>query len=82
MKDIVTAKFQQHDDLAAKLIDTGNRKLLEANRMDSHFGIGVALRDVKSTQPDKYGKNVLGNILAEIRDQLKEIYSDNKMEDM
>ena len=62
MKDIVTAKFEQHPDLAEKLIATGDAVLVEGNTWgDRTWGICNC-----------EGKNWLGKILMDLRCRLKE----------
>ncbi|MFZ6780397.1 NADAR family protein [Undibacterium sp. Ji83W] len=57
MRDAVTAKFQQHEDLRAMLLSTGSAKLIEDTTDDSYWGCGS----------DGRGKNMLGRILMEVR---------------
>lgn len=61
MSWVVSTKFYQHPDLAQKLIDTGNAVLIEGNTWgDEYWG-----------QVDGRGKNMLGFILMDLREQLK-----------
>jgi len=60
MYDIVKAKFVQHPDLAKKLIATGNEEIVEENTWgDTYWGVCNGI-----------GKNMLGNILMDIRLEL------------
>ena len=61
MRDAVLAKFEQHPDIRAVLLGTGQEVLIEAARNDSYWGYG----------PDGNGKNMLGKVLMEIRDELR-----------
>ena len=62
MKNIVTAKFEQHPGLAKKLLATGDVMLIEGNTWgDTTWGVC-----------NGEGKNWLGKILMELRDKLKE----------
>lgn len=61
MREVVLAKFQQWPNLAQQLIDTGDAKLVEHTENDSYWADGG----------DGKGKNMLGIILMEVRDQLK-----------
>ena len=61
MKEIVRAKFEQNKDLAEKLIQTGNAILEEGN------GWGDRTWGTVNGQ----GKNLLGKILMEVREELK-----------
>ena len=61
MLDAVRAKFTQHDDLKAILLGTGDAKLVEHTANDSYWGDGG----------DGSGKNRLGQILMQIREELR-----------
>ena len=64
MEEIVRAKFTQHPELAARLLSTGDRVLVEGNRWgDTYWGV-----DSRTGQ----GENHLGRILMKIREELKE----------
>ena len=62
MRGAVMAKFTQHDDLREMLLATGKAKLVEHTTNDSYWGDGG----------DGSGKNMLGRILMEIRDKLRD----------
>lgn len=66
MRDAVRAKFTQHADIREILLSTGDAKIVEHTERDSYWGDGG----------DGSGKNMLGRILMEIRDELKETPSD------
>ena len=61
MRKAVLAKFTQHEDLCDMLLSTGNAKIIEHTSNDSYWGDGG----------DGSGKNMLGQILMEVRDQLR-----------
>jgi ribA/ribD-fused uncharacterized protein len=61
MRQAVRAKFSQHDDIRAILLATGNAQLVEHTENDAYWGDGG----------DGSGKNMLGQILMEIRDELR-----------
>lgn len=62
MEDVVRAKFSQHPELAAKLLETGDAPLLEGNDWhDTYWGV-----DRKTLE----GENHLGIILMKIRQEL------------
>ena len=73
MEDILLAKFTQHQDLQKCLLDTGNKKLAEANGRDSFFAVGLPLTHPNVLDPTKWASNDnhLGNILMEIRRELR-----------
>jgi ribA/ribD-fused uncharacterized protein len=67
MLDVVRAKFEQHPDLAAKLIATGNAILIEGNTWhDNIWGNCLCPQCV-----DEVGQNLLGQILMQVREELK-----------
>ena len=61
MLEAVRAKFTQHQDLKAILLDTGDAKLVEHTERDSYWGDGG----------DGSGKNRLGQILMQVREELR-----------
>ena len=66
------AKFSQHADLKAFLLQTGGRILVEASPVDSIWGIGLAQDDPRIDNPLQWqGLNLLGFALMTVRDQLQ-----------
>ena len=61
MREAVRAKFTQHDDLKATLLQTGDALLVEHTANDAYWGDGG----------DGRGKNMLGRILIEVRAELR-----------
>jgi ribA/ribD-fused uncharacterized protein len=61
MREAVRAKFSQHDELRALLLSTGDEALVEHTENDSYWGDGG----------DGSGKNMLGRILMEVREELR-----------
>ncbi|MFV0328631.1 MAG: NADAR family protein [Dysgonomonas sp.] len=61
MKQALMAKFTQHSDLRDLLLSTGDAKLVEHTDNDSYWGDGG----------DGKGKNMLGRLLMDIREELK-----------
>jgi ribA/ribD-fused uncharacterized protein len=61
MRAALRAKFTQHEDLRALLMDTGDARLIEASPHDSFWGEGRHRR----------GQNWLGQLLVELRDELR-----------
>jgi ribA/ribD-fused uncharacterized protein len=61
MAEIAKAKVAQNDDVRECLLATGLKTLVENSPWDSFWGIG----------PDGKGKNVLGKILMQIRDEVR-----------
>lgn len=62
MRDAVTAKFSQHEELRNMLLATGEAKLVEHTSNDRYWGDGG----------DGSGKNMLGRILMEVREKMRE----------
>lgn len=60
MRRGLVAKFQQHPELAAQLIQTGDRPIHEASRYDGVWG-----------WMDGEGEDLLGKLLMEIRGELR-----------
>lgn len=60
MRKAVRAKFEQHAEIAAQLVGTGDAKLVEKTTGDHYWGCGTS----------GAGKNMLGVILMEIRAEL------------
>ena len=61
MADAVRAKFTQHAELRAMLLGTGEAKLVEHTENDDYWGDGG----------DGSGRNMLGQILMRVRDELR-----------
>lgn len=62
MRKAVRAKFIQHSSLRELLIGTGDAVIVEHTRKDRYWGDGG----------DGSGKNMLGIILMEVREELKD----------
>ena len=61
MRRAVRAKFEQHEDIRAVLLGTGDEELIEAAPNDYYWGCGA----------EGTGKNMLGSILMEVRAGLR-----------
>ena len=61
MRKAAHAKFSQHDDIRQVLLSTGDARIVEHTENDSYWGDGG----------DGSGKNMLGRILMEVRENLK-----------
>jgi ribA/ribD-fused uncharacterized protein len=72
MKAGLKAKFAQHPDLLAKLLETGDRPLGEADPRGKYWGIGTSAETSKAKDPTRWpGQNLLGKLLMELRTELK-----------
>jgi ribA/ribD-fused uncharacterized protein len=61
MRDILRAKASQHEYVCRKLLETGDRELIEDSWRDSFWGWG----------PNRNGQNMLGKLWMEIREELR-----------
>ena len=62
MRRAVRAKLEAHEELIRTLLSTSNQEIIEDAKGDSFWGCGV----------NGKGKNWLGKILMEIRDELRQ----------
>jgi len=70
MVDSLSYKFNQNENLKNKLIKTNNKYLYEASPYDKIWGIGYNKKTAIKTDISKYGLNLLGKALMEIRNNL------------
>ena len=69
----IRAKFIQHPELQKQLLETGNKKIGEADPRNTYWGIGTSINTELSKDPSKWkGQNQLGKILMILRDEFKE----------
>jgi N-glycosidase YbiA len=61
MRAAVSQKFRTHKDIRQVLLDTGDEELIENASGDYYWGSGA----------DGSGRNMLGTILMEVREQLR-----------
>ena len=60
-------------DLKKELLATGNDVLVEASPYDSVWGIGMKATDSGANDPSRWkGQNLLGGILARVRDRIED----------
>lgn len=64
MRNVLRVKFEQHEDLKALLLSTGNARLVESATVDNE--VNRLWGEV-----DGVGKNMLGVLLMELRDSLR-----------
>jgi len=68
MQKGVRAKFTQHPEIRAKLLETGDRPIGFADARDIYWGIGTSQDTDKAKKKSKWrGQNKLGNIIEELR---------------
>ena len=71
MRKIIEMKFEQNDNLRDRLLGTKGY-LYEATKSDLDFACGYTLSQAKEIKKDSLkGKNLLGSILCEYRDNIK-----------
>lgn len=63
MRSILRAKVEQHEYVKRKLLETGDRILIEDSWRDDYWGWG----------PEKTGGNMLGRLWVEIRSELQQV---------
>jgi ribA/ribD-fused uncharacterized protein len=62
MRKAVMAKFTQHEELRTLLLSTADAKIVEHAENDNYWGNGG----------DGSGKNMLGRILMQVREELRQ----------
>lgn len=70
MRKVVLAKFTQHDDLTVMLLETGDADIVEHTSNDAFWGDGG----------NGSGKNWLGRILMEVREELLQRAADPRVQ--
>lgn len=74
-----TAKFQQNETLARRLLQTGQKPIAEASPSDTIFGIGLAPNNPLAQDPANWrGLNLLGKALMQVREELRQHISAGK----
>ena len=69
-KTALTLKFSQNNDLKTYLLNTATKLLAEASPYDTVWGTGIHMKDPTCFDRDKWGKNMLGAILMDVRTEL------------
>ncbi len=79
---VLHAKFTQHDDLRKKLLETGNRELIEDSPVSVNWFLDGDLAWLNAGQEDVFwgigrsseGRNELGKALMRLRGRLLALY--------
>lgn len=69
MLKCIREKFSQNIPIKESLIKTHPKNLYEASPWDKIWGIGYDKESASITEPNKYGQNLLGKALMELRDE-------------
>ncbi|KAG9668843.1 DUF1768-domain-containing protein, partial [Aureobasidium melanogenum] len=64
-------KFEQNEEFKKVLLDTGDRLLVEAAANDKIWGIGYTAAGAKKVSRKKWGQNLLGKALMNIREKIR-----------
>jgi len=70
MLEALRLKFNQNEIIKQKLLETKPKILYEASKNDRIWGIGYYDKDAMQIDKSKFGENLLGNALMEIRSEL------------
>ena len=70
MRSILGAKFSQNGDIRIKLMSTWGLYLIEGSK-DNYWGAGKRLYSKDLIQGDWNGQNKLGEMLVELRNDLR-----------
>lgn len=67
------ARFTQNPDLRQRLLDTGQKTIVEASPKDPIWGIGLAASDPRAHDPAQWlGTNWLGIALMQVRQNIRQ----------
>jgi hypothetical protein len=69
MKNCLTLKFTQHEELKKKLLSTGNTQIIE--NIGNRNGERHRFWGMKQTEQGWIGTNMMGKLLMEVREELK-----------
>ena len=70
MLEALRLKFSQNEVIKQKLLATKPKILYEASKNDKIWGIGFYDKDAIQVDKTKYGENLLGKVLMEIRNKI------------
>lgn len=70
MKDGTRLKFKNCQDMREALLATGDKEIVEAAKWDRVWGIGYA-RSTADANRENWGLNLLGQILQDVRSELR-----------
>jgi hypothetical protein len=70
MHKCILTKFQQNEELGKFLVSTYPKEILEASPHDSIWGLGMGIFNSELQNQKKWGKNLTGKILMNVRNKL------------
>jgi ribA/ribD-fused uncharacterized protein len=70
MLEALRLKFNQNESIKQKLLETKQKTLYEASKNDRIWGIGYCDKKALEMDKSKFGENLLGNALMEIRSEM------------
>ncbi len=70
MLDGLRLKFNQNNEIKQKLLGTGKKMIFEASKYDKIWGIGFYASDAVNIEKHRFGTNLLGQALMEVRGEL------------
>jgi ribA/ribD-fused uncharacterized protein len=71
-------KFTQNDKFKKVLLDTEDRLLVEASKWDKIWGIGFTAGGAKKVSKEKWGQNLLGIALMNVREKIRKEDAEDK----
>ena len=75
-------KLSQNEKFKKALMDTGDRLLVEASKNDSIWGIGFTATTAKTVPREKWGQNLLGIALMNVRKKIRDEEVDESEEEV
>ena len=73
MRDALSMKFRQNEELKKLLLSTGDAVLAEAAPRDTLWGTGCGESNPEALDPSQWRvKNALGNMLMYLREEIRE----------
>jgi ribA/ribD-fused uncharacterized protein len=72
VEESVRYKFRANEDLAESLAQTLDRDLVKVGAGDHIWGIGIDKQEALLRPRDEWGQNLLGKILMNMRDEIRE----------
>lgn len=71
LKRAYLLKFSQHPELEGRLLATGDKAVYMCRPNDREWGVGLDIPTALRTDPVRYGRNMMGKVLVEVRAELR-----------